>query len=119
MAPLGSFLYCNGGIVKKVKYWYKFAPKVWCALVVGWSMVLFAFTPFLTYGQAGALLICGAIVSEVFHNKRHRKFIEQISPESNIKHIYVEVSSPDQETKHIEVTPQPRVAGKVSVNTES
>lgn len=83
----------------------------------GWLALLVAFLPWFKLNQVGALLICGAIVAEVFHEKRHRLFIHQVTPGYRESHDYRETVS-DAGEKCIEITPHAVHTGKTSVPCE-
>ena len=78
--------------MNKAIAWYRFAHRVWLSLSIGWCFVLAGFfTPYLRLDRAGAFLICGAIVAEVFNEKKHRLFIDQMNPGSDRLYLYQEV----------------------------
>jgi len=107
-------------IHRTAKYWYIFAKRVWVSLSAGWFAVALGFTPYLRMDRAGALLICGVIVAEVFHDKRHRLFVHQVLPGSSTSHMYREVEMKDGEKTHqgIEITPHQMRSGKSTVNAD-
>ena len=108
-------------ILRTAKYWYIFAKRVWVSLGAGWLSVALGFTPYLRMDRAGALLICGVIVAEVFHDKRHRLFVHQVLPGTSTSHIYKEVEMGDGEITHqgIEITPHQMRSGKSTVNADN
>ncbi len=96
--------------------WFQFARSVWIALGLGWVALLVGLTPVLRIDRGGALLVCGAIVAEVLHEKRHRLFVHQI--QFTTRHTYVEIDVPGEDRKDIEVTPYQSGSGRTVVNTE-
>jgi hypothetical protein len=106
--------------LRKTKYWYLFSRKAWISLGTGWLVVLIGLTTYLRMDQAGALLICGAIVAEVFHEKKHRLFVHQVQPGISTTYIYQEVEMRDGEKIHqgIEITPYQNRSGKTTVNAD-
>lgn len=107
--------------LRTAKYWYIFAKKVWVPLGGGWFSVALGFTPYLSMDRAGALLICGVIVAEVFHDKRHRLYVHRILPGASTSHIYKEVDMVDGEKTYqgIEITPHQMRSGKSTVNADN
>jgi hypothetical protein len=98
--------------------WFRFGKRVWTSLFIGWASCLLAATPILRLDQAGALLVCMAIVAEVLHEKRHRLFIEQIQPGFvGKRYLYREVEVPGEDHKDIVVTPHQRRSDRTTVNT--
>ena len=102
--------------MNRISAWFQFARRVWIALGLGWAGLLVGLTPVLRLDRAGALLVCGAIVAEVLHEKHHRLFVDQI--QWSFKHTYVEVDVPDEDRKDIAVEPFQSGAGRRVVNTE-
>lgn len=98
--------------------WFRFAKRSWLALAVGWLALLAAFLPQVALNQAGALLICAAIIAEVFHDKRHRLFIHQVTPGYRESCEYREIVSEENGQKSIEITPHAVSTGKVTVPSE-
>ncbi len=105
--------------LRNLKHWYTFASRVWKPLACGWLAVPLSATPYLSLDRAGALLICGVIIAEVFHDKGHRRFVNQVQPGQSTQYIYLEVDADDKPTKNIEITAQQYRSGKVIVNTDS
>lgn len=105
--------------LKKIKNWYLFAKRSWLALGAGWFAILIGFTPVLRLDRAGALLICGVIVAEIFHEKRHRLFINQVHPGVSTSYTYREVDKPDKNYKGIEITVHQMHSGKTVVNADN
>lgn len=107
--------------LKQIKYWYKFSPKVWGSLLIGWISVLIGLTPYLRMDRAGALLICAVIISEIFYDKRHRLFLHQILPGASTNHVYREVEIHDGEKAHqgIEIIQLRNVSLKSTVNADN
>ncbi len=99
--------------------WFVFARRVWLSLGLGWAAPIAALTPVIRLDQAGAILVCAAIVGEVLHEKRHRLFVHQIEPGLKSWHIYREVDVPGENRKDIEATPHQNHTGKTTVNTSS
>lgn len=104
--------------MRKHVAWFRFAKKSWIALAVGWLSLLVAFLPQLALNQAGALLICAAIVAEVFHAKRHRLFVNQVTPGPRVHYVYQEIDSGFGQ-KSIEITPHGTHTGKVTVPSDN
>ena len=106
---------------RKIKYWFNFAKRVWVSLGVGWGAVAIGFTPLISMDQAGALLICGVIVAEVFHDKRHRLFVNQCLPGVSTSYIYHEVEMIDGDKTHqgIEINTNQRSTGPSIVNADT
>lgn len=106
---------------ERVKYWYTFAPRVWIALAVGWLAVLFSLTPCLRLRDAGALLVCAAIVAEVFNDKKHQLFVKQSLPGMASFYLYRETPMSGDGRTHqgIEITPHQVSSGKSTVNADS
>ena len=98
--------------------WFRFAKRSWLALAAGWLALLAALLPQLALNQAGALLICSAIVAEVLHEKRHRLFIHQVTPGYREQCAYREIISDGTDQKCIEITPHATRTGKVTVPCE-
>lgn len=98
--------------------WFRFAKLSWLALVAGWLALLAALLPQLALNQAGALLICAALVAEVLHEKRHRLFIHQVTPGYREQYVYREIVSTGTGQQSIEITPHATRTGKVTVPTE-
>lgn len=71
--------------------------------------------------RAGALLICGVIVAEVLHDKKHRLFVHQVLPGISTSHVYKEVEMKDGEKTHqgIEITTHQMSSGKSIVNVDN
>jgi hypothetical protein len=67
-------------LLRKLKFWFKFEKRVWISLTAGWVAAAIGFTQFYGVDQGGALLICGVIIAEIFHKKRHRLFVHQVLP---------------------------------------
>jgi hypothetical protein len=106
--------------VKKIKNWYFFAKRSWIALGAGWISIPFSFTPLIGLDQAGALLICGVIVAEVLHVKRHRLFVDQVHPGVSTFYIYREVEKTDENYNlGIEITIHQVKSGKTTVNADN
>lgn len=101
------------------KAWFTFAKRVWLALGVGWVVSSAALGGILNAGQAAALLICSALVAEVFNEKRHRLFVLQVQPGVKQLHLYREVAVPGENRRDIEITPHQGRSGKTTVNTSS
>lgn len=108
-------------IFSTVKYWYLFAKRVWLPLGAGWLSVVFGFTPYLRMDSAGALLICGVIVAEVFHDKRHRLYVHNILPGTSTSHTYKEVQMGEGEKTYqgIEITPHQMRSGSSIVSADN
>jgi hypothetical protein len=100
--------------MRKHVAWFRFARRSSLALAIGWLALLAAFLPWMKLNQAGALLICAAIVAEVFHEKRHRLFIHQVTPGYRESYEYREIVS-DTGQKSIEITPSAVHTGKSTV----
>lgn len=105
-------------IAEKIKAWYCFAKKAWIALAFGWLSVLFVPIAVIRLDQWGALLICGSIVADVFHDKRHRLFIHQILPGQSTSYTYRVIHKAGEAHPRIEVDAHTMRAGKTSVNTQ-
>jgi hypothetical protein len=109
-----------GIYLKRIKNWYNFASRVWLALGAGWIALPIALTSVIKLEQAGALLICGAIIAEVFHNKRHRLYVEQVRPNASTSYVYREIDAIDiykNNYKAIETTAFQQRVGKSTVPT--
>jgi hypothetical protein len=106
---------------RKIKYWFSFAKRVWISLSMGWGTVIIGFTPLISMDQAGALIICGVIVAEVFHDKRHRLFVNQCLPGVSTSYLYREVQTIDGDKTHqgIEITTNQLSTGKTTVNADT
>lgn len=104
----------------RVKYWYAFAYRVWISLAAGWLAVLFTLTPWLQPREAGALLVCAAIVAEVLNDKKHQLFVRQVLPGMASFYVYREVSMDGNGQAHqgIEITPHQVSSGKSTVNAD-
>ncbi len=96
----------------------QFARRAWVALGLGWTAIIIGLTPVLRPDQSGALLVCAAIVAEVFNDKRHRLFSNQIQPGVKTSSMYVEVRVPSEDRKDIKVTPHATSIGSTVVNTD-
>ena len=105
--------------MKRVEAWFIFAKRVWISLGLGWIAPVVGISHVLRLDQAGALLVCSAIVAEVFHEKRHRLFVYQIQPGIRQMHMYREVNVSGEARKDIEVTAHQGSSGKTTVNTSS
>jgi hypothetical protein len=81
--------------LRKIVAWYKFASSTWLSLAIGWCSILFSVTPYLRLDRAGAFLVCGAIVAEVFHDKTYRRFIEQTLPGVSKTYTYTVIDVPE------------------------
>jgi len=103
----------------RAEAWFRFAKRVWIALGLGWVASFTALWGVLNVGQAAALLICSALVAEVFHEKRHRLFVLQVQPGVKQLYLYREVDVPGENRKDIEITPHQGHSGKTTVNTSS
>ncbi len=105
----------------QIKYWYTFSSRVWIFLAAGWVAVVFSVTPWLQLHEAGALLVCAAIVAEVFNTKKHRLFISQSLPGEASFYVYREVTMNDNGRTHqsIEITPHRVFAGSSMVNADN
>lgn len=102
-----------------VKAWARFGKRVWVSLGCGWACSVLWLFSYISASQAGALLICAAIVAEVLHEKRHRLFIDQVQPGLKQSHLYREVTVANEARKDIEITPHNTRSGKSTVNTTS
>jgi hypothetical protein len=102
--------------VNKIAAWFTFAKRVWISLGVG-SLVAVLAIALGRPDRAGAFLVCAAIVAEVFHEKRHRRFVTQIQGGIRQHYTYREVDFPEARGKGIEVTAHRGQIGKTSVNT--
>jgi len=89
--------------MNKPKAWFMFAKRVWISLGIGWLAPIVSLFGILKLDQAGAVLVCSAIVSEVVHEKRHRLFVDLGQPGNRESHSYIEVDSSDHDGKDIEV----------------
>jgi len=105
--------------LKKIKNWYIFAKRSWIALGAGWIAIPVCFTSLLRLDQAGALLVCGVIVAEILHEKRHRLFINQVHPGISTSYIYREVDMTEEYCKGIEITVHQMQSGKTTVNADN
>ncbi len=105
--------------MSKLKAWFIFAKRVWISLGVGWLMPIVSLSGILNLDQAGALLVCSAIVSEVFHDKRHRLFVHQIQLGNRESCSYREAASLNHDGKDIEVLLHQTSAGSRIVNATS
>ncbi len=103
----------------KLKAWFNFAKRIWIPLGVGWIAPVVSISCILRLDQAGALLVCSAIVSEVFHDKRHRLFVDQIQTGNKESCSYMEVDSSNHDGKDIEVMLHQTSVGSVTVNAAS
>lgn len=107
-----------GNFLKKIRSWFIFAKRVWIALGLGWLALVVGFTPLLRLDRGGALLICGVIIAEVFHDKRHRLFINQVLPGFSTSYKYREVDMIEENYKGIEITPHQIRSDKHIVNAD-
>ena len=99
--------------------WFNFAKRVWVALGLGWVSLIILLTPYLRLDRAGAILVCAAIIAEVFHEKGHRRFLKQIAPGVYNHYLYLEIDVPGENRKDIQITAQQaRIGGPTTVNTE-
>jgi len=105
--------------LNKIKAWYNFAYRVWIPLSLGWGALVIVLTPYLRLDRAGALLVCGAIVAEVFHDKRYKLYVNNIQAGVNTTHIYLEVDVQGENRKEIEVTAHQTKTGRTVVTTET
>lgn len=105
--------------MKYLSYLFSFAKRVWISLIIGWLTPFLALMSYLRLDQSGALLVCAAIVSEVLHQKRHRRFVHQIRPGIKNTHMYLEVDVLGEDRKDIEVTAYQAGGGTTTVNTSS
>ena len=105
--------------MSKLKAWFKFAEPVWISLGVGWIAPVVSVSCILRLDQAGALLVCFAIVSEVFHEKGHRLFVYGMQPGNREGHSYREVDSSNHEGKDIEVLLHQTFIGSRTIDTRS
>lgn len=104
--------------MRKVKAWVLFGKRVWLSLGVGWAIALVGVLLDMGIDQAGAMLICGAIVAEVLHEKKHRYFVNQVQPGIKDVYIYKEVDVSGENRKDIEITPHKNQWGTIcTVNT--
>ena len=105
----------------RVKYWYRLAPRVWISLAAGWLLVLVSFASCLQQRQAGALLVCAAIVAEVFNDKKHQLFVTQLLPGIASFYAYREVRMDVDGQMHqgIEISSDQVSRGKSTVNADS
>ena len=103
----------------KLKAWFNFAKRVWIPLGLGWIAPVVSISCILRLDQAGALLVCSAIVSEVFHDKRHRLFVDQIQTGNKESCSYMEVDSSNHDGKDIEVMLHQTSVGSRIVNASS
>ena len=106
-----------GFSMNRITALFQFARRVWVALGLGWAAFIIGG---LTLGldRSGALLVCGAIVAEVFNDKRHRLFSNQIQPGVKTWSRYAEVGVPGEDRKDIKVTPHATSSGSTVVNTD-
>lgn len=109
------------GLLRKLKFWFKFEKRVWISLTAGWVAAAIGFTQFYGVDQGGALLICGVIIAEIFHKKRHRLFVHQVLPGVYTTYIYREVQMQDRDRTHqgIEITTNQGNTGKTTVNADN
>ena len=105
--------------MSKLKAWFNFAKRVWISLGMGWIAPVVSVSWILRLDQAGALLVCSAIVSEVFHEKRHRLFVHQIQTGNRESCSYKEVNSSNHDGKDIEVLLHQTSIGRNIVPTSS
>ncbi len=105
--------------MSKLKAWYIFAKHVWISLGLGWIAPVVSASYILRLNQAGAILVCAAIVSEVFHEKRHRLYVDQIQTGNREACSYREVDSSDHDGKDIEVLLHQTSIGGMIVNASS
>ena len=91
---------------------------MWIPLSIGWLAAVAGLSPLLRLDQAGALLVCGAIVAEVLNDKKHRLFLSQVQPGQKSWHEYLEVDVPGESRKDIEIMPYQSGSGRTIVNTE-
>jgi hypothetical protein len=106
------------GSLKKIIAWYRFASSTWLSLTFGWCSILISLTPYLRLDRAGAFLVCGAIVAEVFHDKSYRRFIEQTLPGMSKTYTYTVIDVPKENKKDIEVREHQMRMGNVIINSE-
>ena len=97
---------------------FVFARRVWVSLGAGWAILAFGLTPYLRLDRAGAMLVCGAIVSEVLNEKNHRLFVDFARPGPRTRHTYREIDMLGEGGKAIEVTPDEITSGKFIINAE-
>ena len=105
--------------MNKPKAWFKFAKRVWISLGLGWLAPIVSLFGILKLDQAGAVLVCSAIVSEVVHEKRHRLFVYGMQPGNREGHSYREVDSSNHEGKDIEVLLHQTFIGSRTIDTRS
>jgi len=105
--------------MSKIEAWFRFAIRVWISLGLGWATLVVATFHFIRVDQAAALLVCSALVAEVFHEKRHRLFVYQVQPGVKQLSIYREVDVSDANRKDIEITSHEGRVGVTMVNTTS
>jgi len=103
----------------RIEAWFKFAKRVWIPLGLGWAAPVAAIWHVLRVDQSAALLVCSALVAEVFNEKRHRLFVFQAQPGIKQMYLYREVDVPEANRKDIEITPHGGHVGKATVNTSS
>ena len=87
-------------------------------MLIGWSSFVLLPLSFVNLDQVGAIIVCTAIVAEVFHEKKHRLFIDQILPGTKQSFMYKEVHTPEEDGLFIEITPHALQAGSSKVNTK-
>lgn len=81
--------------LRRCKHWYLFSRRVWGAIILGWLSVALGLTGSLAWlplENSGALLVCAAIVAEVFHVKRNQIFIDAMVPGTKTAAVFNEVT---------------------------
>ena len=105
--------------MNKIKARFIFSKRVWISLGLGWLSLAICMSPLIDLGQAGALIVCSAIVAEVLNEKRHRLFLDQVLPGNTQSHIFREVAVAGEDRKDIEITPSQFCSAQSTVNTSS
>lgn len=97
--------------------WFRFGKRVWLAQFAGYVSLLGVPLGIWRLDQAGALLVCSAIVAEILHEKRHRLFVSQIQPGVDRWYLYREVPVEGSSRSDIRITPHGTRSGSSTVNT--
>ena len=103
--------------MKKIISWFKYSPKIWLSLFVGWIAVLMASTPLINIDQSGALLICSVVIAEIFQKNGHQAFINAMGPGIRTHIRYVESKFDHSDGKCIDIIASQTESGKVQVNS--
>jgi hypothetical protein len=103
--------------MKKFRAWFKYAPKIWIFLAIGWLAVLLAISPLITLDQSGALLICCVVIGEIFIKNGHQAFLDAMGPGITTKFTYFESKSPHSDDKCIKIVASQTKSEGVYVNS--